>query len=272
MEAATATSRAQVRQASVFGDILRSELTKLRSVRSTYWTLFAAVVFTVGIAVIAALVISSNYAGFSPNRKADFQPTQVSLGGVNLAQIAIGVLGVLVITSEYGTGMIRATLSAVPQRRLVLAAKAIVFGATALVVGTVASFAAFFVGQAILAGGAPHAAIGDPGVLLAVFGGGLYLAALGLLALGLGAIIRVSAGGIAALFGILFVPPIITALLPQSTQDTIDPYLPLNAGRQIFSLHHDASNLGSWAGFGVFCIYGAVSLAVAALLINRRDA
>ncbi|MEA2266416.1 MAG: type transport system permease protein [Solirubrobacteraceae bacterium] len=257
---------------SGFGDILRSEFTKLRSVRSTYWTLFAAVVFTVGLAAIGALVVSGNYAHFSGREKADFNPTRLSLGGVNLAQIAIGVLGVLVITSEYGTGMIRATLSAVPQRRLMLAAKATVFAATALVVGLFASFLAYFVGQAILSGQSLQSSIGDPHVLRAVVGGGLYLAALGLLGLGLGAIIRVSAGAISALFGLLFVLPIISALLPQSWQDTINPYLPFNAGREVFSVTHDSGMLGPWTGFGVFCLYAAVALLAAGILIRRRDA
>jgi ABC-2 type transport system permease protein len=257
---------------SNFGNVLRSEFTKLRSVRSTYWTLFAALVFTVGLAAIGAIVVSGNYATFNAHEKADFNATRLSLGGVNLAQIAIGVLGVLVITSEYGTGMIRATLSAVPQRRTVLAAKAIVFAATALVVGLVASFIAFFIGQAILSSQSIQASISDPGVFRAVVGGGLYLAALGLLGLGLGAIIRASAGAISALFGILFVLPIISALLPQSWQDTINKYLPFDAGRQIFSTTHDSGVLGPWAGYGVFCLYAAIVLAVAAVLINRRDA
>ena len=255
-----------------FGSILRSEFTKLRSVRSTYWTLFAAVVFTIGLAVIAALVVSSNYPSFTPRRKADFNPTELTLGGLNLAQIAIGVLGVLTITSEYGTGMIRATLSAVPQRRTVLAAKGIVFAATALVIGLFASFVAYLLGQALLSGNAPTTSLGDPHVLRAVVGGGLYLAGLGLLGLGLGTIIRASAGAISALFGLLFVPPIIMALLPQSWQDTVDPYLPFNAGRQVFAVVHDSGSLGSWTGYGVFCIYAAVALLLGALLIERRDA
>jgi ABC-type transport system involved in multi-copper enzyme maturation permease subunit len=271
MEAVT-HPQAVRRPRSGFADVLRSELTKLRSVRSTYWTLFAAVVFTIGLSAIGALVVSGNYAHFGAHERADFNPTRLSLGGINLAQIAIGVLGVLVITSEYGTGMIRATLSAVPQRRMMLAAKAAVFAVTALLVGLLASFVAYFVGQAILSGSAPSSAIGDPNVLRAVIGGGLYLAALGLLGLGLGAIIRASAGAISALFGILFVLPIISALLPQSWQDTINPYLPFNAGRQIFSTTHDASTLGPWAGYGVFCLYAAIVLVLAAILIERRDA
>jgi ABC-2 type transport system permease protein len=273
MEAATVTpSVAAPGLLANFPNVLRSEFTKLRSVRSTYWTLFAAVVFTVGLAIIAALVVSSNYASFTPRRKADFNPTELSLGGLNLAQIAIGVLGVLTITSEYGTGMIRATLSAVPQRRMMLAAKATVFAGTALGVGLVASFVAYLVGQALLSGSAPTSSLGDPHVLRAVVGGGLYVAALGLLGLGLGAVIRASAGAISALFGLLFVPPIITALLPQSWQDTINPYLPFNAGHQVFAITHDTGQLGSWAGYGVFCLYAVVALALGAFLIDRRDA
>jgi hypothetical protein len=168
--------------------------------------------------------------------------------------------------------MIRATLSAVPQRRLMLAAKAVVFAVTALIVGIFASFAAYFAFQAFLSGNSLRSSIGDLGVLRAVTGGGLYLAVLGLFGLGLGAIIRVSAGAIATLFSVLFVPQILAQLLPQSWRATIGPYAPMEAGSQIFSLHHEAGNLGAWSGFGVFCLYAAVALAVGFVVINRRDA
>ncbi len=275
MSAATqATPRVEssVSPVSGFGHLLRSEWTKIRSVRSTYWSLFAAVVATVGVAALICSVYIGRYSHVNPNDRADFNPTQFSLNGLNLAQLAVGVLGVLVISGEYGTGMIRATFTAVPQRRRVLAAKAAVFAATAFVVGTVASFVAYFVGQAILAGKGLESSMGDPGVLRAVIGGGLYLAVLGLLALGLGAIIRVSAGAISALFGVLFVLPVVTNFLPSSWQDTISPYLPSEAGRQIFLVRHEAHALSPWGGFGVFCLYAAISLAVAAVLITRRDA
>jgi len=277
MEAITAPEAAYSPMAN-FGNVVRSEFTKLRSVRSTYWTLFAAVFLTIGLGVIGAFVVPAHLQGHD---RFTFNATRLSLSGVNLAQIAIGVLGVLVITSEYGTGMIRATLSAVPQRRLVLAAKGVVFAATALVVGLLASFVAFFVTQAILAGQHPaafagrslEASLSDPGVLRAVAGAGLYLAVLGLLGLGLGAIIRASAGAISALFGLLFVLPIFSAAaLPQSWQDTINPYLPFNAGRDIFTVHADPGGLGPWAGFGVFCIYAVVALGIACVVISRRDA
>lgn len=250
-----------------FVDILRSEFRKLLSVRSTYWTLFAAVLFNVGLAALVAIVLPSHLT-------ATFDTTRVSLGGLHLSQLAIGVLGVLVITSEYDTGLIRATLSAVPRRRLMLAAKAIVFAVTALIVGIFASFAAYFVFQAFLSDDSLRSSIGDPGVLRAVTGGGLYLAVVGLfgLGLGLGAIIRGGAGTIAVLFSVLFVPPLILELLPRSWRNTIGPYIPFEAGSQIYSLRHDAGSLGPWSGFGVFCLYTAVTLGAGFVLINRRDA
>ncbi len=275
---ATNAPQAAYGPAAEFSNVLRSEFTKLRSVRSTYWTLLVALVLTIGLAAITAVVVPGH---LHLDDRATFNGARLSLGGVNLAQIAIGVLGVLVITSEYGTGMIRATLSAVPQRKMLLAAKGVVFAVTALIVGLVASFAAFFLSQAILAGQHPAAfagahlqsSISDPGVLRAVAGAGLYLAVLGLLGLGLGAIIRASAGAISALFGLLFVLPIFSAaVLSPSQQNTIDPYLPFNAGRDVFTVHTGSGDLGPWSGFGVFCIYAAVALAIACVAITRRDA
>jgi ABC-type transport system involved in multi-copper enzyme maturation permease subunit len=263
---------------SNFANVLRSEFTKLRSVRSTYWTLFAAVALIIGIGAIAAGVVPGHLRA---DDRLTFNGTRLSLSGVNLAQIAVGVLGVLVITSEYGTGMIRATVSAVPQRRMLLAAKGVVFAVTALIVGLVASFIAFFVTQAILSGQHPaifgarqlQSSLSDPGVFRAVAGAGLYLAVLGLLGLGLGTIIRASAGAISALFGLLFVLPILSeTILSSSEQNTINPYLPFNAGREIFTVHPDSGSLGPWSGFGVFCIYAVVALVVASIVISRRDA
>ena len=263
----TSIAKSQISHRPLLGfvDILRSEFCKIRSVRSTYWTLFAAVVFNIGLAALVAIFLPSHL-------KANFDATRVSLGGVHLSQIAFGVLGVLVITSEYDTGMIRATLSAVPQRRLMLAAKAIVFTVTALFVGFFASFAAYFVFQTFLADDSLRSSIGDPGVLRAVSGGGLYLTVLGLFGLGLGAITRGSASAIAVLFGMLFVPPILLELLPHSWQTTIGPYMPMEAGSQIFFLRHEADALGAWSGFGVFCLYAAVTLGAGFFLINHRDA
>ncbi|HVA90380.1 MAG TPA: ABC transporter permease subunit [Chloroflexota bacterium] len=254
---------------SGFADILRSECCKLRSVRSTYWMLLAAVGSNVALAALLAIFLPRQ---LSVHEKATIDAVRVSLGGLHVSQIAFGVLGVLVVTSEYDTGMIRATLSAVPRRRRMLAAKTIMFAVTALIVGTGAGFAAYFVFQAFLTGDSLRTSLGDSGVLRAVTGAGLYLAVLGLFGLGLGAIIRSSAGAIAALFGVLFVPQLITALLPHAWQDTIGPYLPMEAGGAIFTVHQDAGSLGAWSEFGVFCLYAAVSLGAGFVLITRRDA
>jgi len=252
-----------------FADVLRSEAAKLRSVRSTYWTLFAAVAFNIAFAALEAVFLP---ARLSASDKATLDGVRVSLGGSHLSQIAIGVLGVLVISSEYTTGLIRTTLSAVPRRKVVLAAKAIVFAATAFIVGIAASFAAYFVFQGLLTGDSLRSSIGDPGVVRALVGGGLYLTVLGLLGLGLGAIIRASAGAIAALLGLLFVPQILVQLLPEVWRTSVGRYVPMQAGSQIFAQRGEIGALSPWAGFGVFCIYATAALVVAFVLIDRRDA
>lgn len=251
-------------------DVLRSEAYKLRSVRSTYWILLAAAVFNIGLAVAVAAFIPG---ALSDADKQSLDAIRLSLAGMHLSQIAVGVLGVLIVTSEYGTGLIRVTFSAVPRRRIVLAAKAVVFAAAALVVGTVSSFAAYGAFDAIVTDPALRSSVGDPGVLRAVTGGGLYLAVLGLLGLGLGGIIRSTAGAVSVLLGLLFVPPILLELLPNTWRVTIGPYLPMEAGSQIFvAQHRGADELGPWTGMGVFVLYAAVALAAALVLIDRRDA
>ncbi|HEX7083252.1 MAG TPA: ABC transporter permease subunit [Gaiellaceae bacterium] len=250
-------------------NVIRSEWTKLRSVRSTLWSLFCAVVFTIGIAGIATAVISHHWPQVSPGDRADFHPLEPTLGGVQLAQLAIGVLGVLVISGEYSTGMIRASMSAAPKRLPVLWGKAVVYGLTTLVLMVPSAFAAFFVGQAILSGRHIEAGIGDPGVARAVLGAGLYLTVVGLFGLGLGAIVRNTAGGIALFAGIMFVLPPLMNVLPSSWNNAASPYLPLQAGERI--LQTTGGTLSPWTGFGIFCAYAAAALAIAAWLLKKRD-
>lgn len=261
-----------------FGNVLRSEWTKLRSVRSTCWTLAGAALLMLGLGVVVCVRFAQVIPHADPGALVPFDATLTSLEGLYLAQIAVGAVGVLVITSEYGTGAIRATFSAVPQRPVVLAAKVVVFGATALVVGEVAAFATFGVGQAILSGTdpgqsgvTPSVSLADPGVLRAVIGAGLYVAAVGLLGLGIGAVIRNTAGALSAFFGLLFGLTAIVDLLPSSWHAII-PYLPANSGSQIFTVYPDHDALGPWTGFGVFCCYAVVALAVGTVLVSRRDA
>jgi len=270
MPATTTARRPPADLAPLFAGVLRSEARKLATVRSTTWAVVAAVAFNV---IIAALLGALLPGHLSAHQKATIDSVRVSLGGLHLSQIAIGLLGVLAVTSEYSSGMIRATLAAVPRRRLLLTAKALVLTAAVAVTGIAACLAAYLAFQAFLpAGDAMRTTLTDPGVLRAVIGAGLYLTVLALLGFGLGAILRSSAGAVAVLFGVLFVPTLLTALLPSSWQDTLGPYLPMNAGDTIYTVRPESHMLQPWTGFGVFCLYAAAALAAGFVLIGRRDA
>jgi ABC-2 type transport system permease protein len=270
MTATTSAAQPSAGLVPVFTGVLRSEAHKLGTVRSTIWTLLAAVAFNMVTAVLLGALLPGH---LSAHQKATIDSVRVSLGGLHLSQIAVGLFGVLAVTSEYGSGMIRATLAAVPQRRLLLTAKALVLAATAAVTGIVACLAAYLVFQAFLpAGDAMRTTLADPGVLRAVTGAGLYLTVLALLGFGLGIVLRSSAGAVAVLFGMLFVPTLLVALLPSSWQDTLGPFLPMNAGDTIYTVRPEAHMLQPWAGFGVFCLCAAAALAAGFVLIGRRDA
>jgi ABC-2 type transport system permease protein len=189
-----------------------------------------------------------------------------------IAQLAIAVLGVLCISSEYSSGMIRTSLIAVPKRGRVLAAKSVVFAAVTFVVGEVVSFTAFFVGQALISGHAPHAALGDPGVARAVVGAGLYLTALAILSVAAGTLLRHPAAAIASMVGVLFVLPAIAQALPDSWRNPVTEFWPTQAGGQLASVYIPAHTLQPWPGFGVMCLFVAIVYAIAWTLLDRRDA
>lgn len=258
-------------RARVFAAGIRAEWTKLRSVRSTVWTLLATVGLAVGFGALIGASQMSSWDRLDATERLRFDPTSVSLSGLFLAQLAVGVLGVLVFTSEYATGQIRATLAATPQRLTVLAAKAATFAGVVLGVGLVASFGAFFVGQAIFAARGLDTSPGDPGVLRAVCGGALYLAGIGLLGVGAGAVLRRTAGATAALVGLLFIVPLVTGFLPSSFQESVGKYLPAQAGMSLFNVVADPRALPPWTGFAVLLAYSAVALAVGGFLLVRRD-
>jgi ABC-2 type transport system permease protein len=253
------------------GRVLRSEWTKLRSLPSTGWSLLAAVMLTVGFGALYALLRVAR----PPNRPADvasFDPTAISLTGVYLAQLAVGVLGVLLVTGEYATGMIRTSFAAVPRRLPVLWGKAIALASTTLALFVPAGFAAFLVGQSILSSAHLGTTLDRPGVARAVLGSALYLTAVGLFGLGLGALLRNTAAAIGSLFGALFGLQIVVALLPSSFSDHIYKYLPAPAGTAIINLRPDPSSFGPSAGFGLFCLYTAILLGLAAWQLRHRDA
>jgi ABC-2 type transport system permease protein len=251
--------------------VAKSESTKLRSVRSTYWSLLVTLLLIIGIGILVCVIFNARWPHLSPGDRAHFRPLRANLAGVNFAQLAIGVLGVLVITAEYSTGMIRATFSAVPKRLPVLWAKTIVFAATAFVLTVPAIFIVFFAGQAILSGQHINISISHPGVLRALVGASLYLMVMGVFGLGLGAILRSTAGGISALAAIVFVLPPIIGLFPTSFANSVSPYLPSNAGGAVWTINPDAHTLAPWAGFAVFCGYAVLSILIAAVLMARRD-
>jgi ABC-2 type transport system permease protein len=253
-----------------------SEWTKLRTLRSTRYALFAGVMMTIGFAIIPALVNASRWSSMSAIDRASFHPLETSLIGVSIAQLAIGVLGVLIISGEYSTGMIRSTFAAVPKRLPVLWGKAGVFGLVTLVLALPSTLIAFFAAQAILKGHSLNGhdialSISDPGVARAVVGGALYLTLVGLFGLGLGAILRNTAAGISAFAAILFVIPPLMGVLPASWNNAISPYLPSNAGSAIMQTGNPAHTLAPWTGLGVFAAYTAVAIAIAAIQLRRRD-
>jgi ABC-type transport system involved in multi-copper enzyme maturation permease subunit len=250
--------------------VFRSEWTKLRSVPSTRWSLLAAVGFTLGIAALACAVVSHHWPHISAQDRRDFHPLEPNLAGVQLAQLALGVLGVLVMTAEYSTGMIRASMTAVPRRLPVLWAKVVVYGVVTLALMVPSVLIAFVIGQSIFSRRHINVGFTDPHVARAVIGAGLYLTVVGLFGLGLGAIVRNTAGGIASFAGLMFVLPPLMNVLPTSWNAAASPYVPLQAGEAIMHLHR-GDQLAPWVGFGVLCAYAAAALAIAAVLLVRRD-
>ncbi|NNN02881.1 MAG: ABC transporter permease subunit [Acidimicrobiaceae bacterium] len=254
--------------------LIRAEWTKLRTVRSTWWTLSAMVLVTLGVASIAGASVSHSWTTFNVIQRATFDPTGISLKGLLFSQLIIGVLGVLVMSAEYGTGTIRSTLAATPQRTRVLIAKAGVVGALSLVVGEVLSFGAFFLGQSLLRSPAPHAQLSQPHVLQAVVGGGVVIGLLGLFALGIATLIRHSAGAITTYVGILLVVPIILQTLPSSFSQPILKFMPFHISDVMTSTVTvgQGSSLSPWVGAGVLALYAFGTLAVGGYLLRRRDA
>ncbi|MDX6725748.1 MAG: type transport system permease protein [Baekduia sp.] len=267
--APTVAPRGGVTQARV----LRSEWTKLWTLRSTRWSLLAAVVAMAGLGILIAAVQMSRWTHLEPHERAVYDSIDTGVGGYHLAQLAIGVLGVLVISGEYSTGMIRSSFMAVPKRLPVLWAKIGVFAAVTFVLMLVASLVSFFGVQAIVTGHHVQHSLGDPHALRVVVGTALFLTVLGILSIGIGGLVRNTAGGIALFVFLLFVLPGITAILPASVADSINPYLPLNAGFTVATSTFENSNhLSPWGGFALFCGYAALAVGAAAVGLLRRDA
>ncbi len=271
-----------------------SEWIKFRSLRSTWWSIGIALLISIGLGILFSDLRGNDLAshgGFEPDQ------TALTLRGFYLAQLAVGVLGVLFISGEYSTGMIRATLSAVPKRVPVWAGKIAIFAAVIFAVTLVAAFIAFLGGQAVLSayqvhgiflsgpngniGFSPGSAgtvhslgvsISHPGSIRAIFGAALYMVGIGLLGLGCGFILRNTGGAIAALFGLVLVLPLLAQALPGSMQQHVTKYLPLIAGTAGMNTVSSTDQLAPWAGLGVFALYVVAALGIGLLVLRRRDA
>ncbi len=276
MSAVSATRQADLGPGRVTpAGVTHSEWIKLRSLRSTWFSLLAVVVIIVGLGTVFSALRAHRFAQTigANGGHLHFDAAQVSLRGVFLAQLAIGVLGVLVITGEYSTGMIRSSLAAVPHRHPVLVAKAVVFAVLAFLVSLAASLVGFLLGQQALASTHAQASLSTPHAERAILGAALYLTLIGLLAVGLGFLIRNTAGAIATLFGIVLVAPLLAQALPTPYSTDVSKYLPLNAGTQIIATTNpDPTMLGPWTGLGITALYALAALITGAIILNHRDA
>ena len=274
MNAALAPAPAQARPATAMAGpvtqvrVVRSEWVKLRALRSTWSCMLIAVLLIVGVGAV--------FAGGKPYRVSAAHPAanavSVSLFGILVAQLVIGALGVLMFSGEYGTGMIRASLAAVPSRWPVLWAKLIVLAGLVFPVTLLAAVAEFFVATAIQsARGASAISLADPGVLRTVVGASLYLTVAAVIGLALGSLLRKTAAGLSAFAAVFFVGPIVVPHLPHAVAG-IEPYLPSSAGGALWGQPLAAHPLSPWTGFALLCGYAAVLIGLAAWQLRRRDA
>ena len=246
-----------------------SEWTKFRSLRSTLYTLLAAVASLVGLGALISAITAHQSAGFNPGANA----ISTSLTGTFIAQLAIGVLGVLLMTGEYSTGMIRSSLTAVPTRLPMLWAKLAVFAGAVFGTTLVSGFVAFLVGQALLRGHHLDAALSDPAAVRSILGASLYLTVAGMTALALGTLLRNTAAAITTFVAVFFVIPPLTYLLPASLTDHFVPYLPSNAGAVMLNGTDGATgHLTPLTGFAVMLGYAVVLVGLAAAQLRRADA
>jgi hypothetical protein len=268
----TPTTARNERAGGVRG-LLTGEWVKLRSLRSTWITLGAALVVMVLLGWLFTGTADTGGPrgnGGGPPGLSYTDPVGLSLAGFRLAQLAIGVVGVLLVTGEYASGTVRSTFAAVPRRWPVVAAKAAVFAALVFVASAVTAGIAFLVGQ--LALGDLGVGITEPGVARVLLGTALYLTGIGLFGMALGWLVRSTAGAVSTLFGLIFLLPILGRLLPSSWGPDVTRWLPGEAGSQVLQMTTAPDTFAPWTGFAVLCGYLAVAFAAAVVLLRRRDA
>jgi ABC-2 type transport system permease protein len=250
--------------------LLRSEWIKLRSVRSTVWAYAVTIVAGIGFSAMLGLTFSNS--GLPATEQVSYAVQAATLGLV-VAQLSVAVLGVLVISGEYSTGMIRSTLTAIPRRYPALLAKAVVFAAVTFVVGLVITFGSYFVSAPLMAARGAESSLGDPGVVQALVGGALFLTLIGVLSLGIGTVVRSGAGGIAAAIGLIMLAPIVFSLIPADWAAEVARYLPTAAGAALYSIP-TAGSVGfePWQGLAILLGWVVLTLGSGAALLTRRDA
>ncbi|MEU6280387.1 ABC transporter permease [Streptomyces sp. NPDC047028] len=251
--------------------VIRSEWTKIRSVASTVWTLGLAVVVTVALGMLISALSNHQFDSMPENERLSFDPTFISFAGMTLGQLAMIVFGVLVVSNEYSTGMIRTSLAAVPRRGTFLFSKLAVAAALVLVVGMATSFATFFLGQAML--GTHRAHLGDPGVLRAVFGGGLYMTLIAVFSMGVATMLRSPMLSLGILMPFFFL--ISNILGNVSATKKVGQYLPDQAGSRIMRVVpriDDSTPYGPWGGLGIMLLWVVAAVAGGYLLLRHRDA
>jgi len=255
-------------RATTIADTFRAEWTKLRTLRSTWYTVAGAVLASVALAALVCVATVGQWDKMSTSQRADFDPTSTALIGVLFAAAILGSLAVRAITSEYSTGMIRVTFSAIPGRRGVLAAKAAILAAIAFPVALVTNLASFFIGRQILAGKHISMSLGQAGVVEAIVLGAVAVSLVTAIGLGLGGIIRRTAGATTALMLAIIGSGIFGIALPEGARQ----YLPGTALQAVTSVQHTAGLLPPGRAVGVLAAYAIVALATASRLISGRDA
>jgi ABC-type transport system involved in multi-copper enzyme maturation permease subunit len=251
---------------------MRAEWIKLRSLRSTGWTLVALVLTTIGLGALISAETAAHWGHTSLIDKRLWDPTNSSLAGTAFGELAVAVFGVLAITAEYSSGTIRSSVAAAPRRTPLLVAKALVFGGVSLAIGELISFVSYFVGQALFSGHAPITHIGDPGVIRAVAMTGGYLALVCLMALGVGTALRHTAGAVAALVGVLIVLPSVFAALPTGLQNAVERFMPEQiAASSTGAVLPEAHYFGPWTGLGLLVLYAAAAMGAGMWRFTRRD-
>jgi ABC-type transport system involved in multi-copper enzyme maturation permease subunit len=260
------------RRTTELNRLTRAEWIKLRSLRSSKWTLFALVAVTVGLGALFSALTAAHWPHASATDRAQWDPTNVSLAGAAFGQLAVAVFGVLAITGEFASGTIRSSVAAAPRRTPLIAAKAIVYGGVALVVGELISFASYFIGMALFSGHAPISHLGDAGVVRAIILTGAYEAIVCLIALGIGFALRHTAGAISSLVAILIVLPAVISALPTTAQNSLERFMPEQiAASSTGAVVPEAPYFGPWTGFAILCLYAAVAIGAGLWTFRRRD-